>query len=103
MSETTIDAIRERLEAGMYRETRIQRYFVRCDADAQAKGLPYYGVWVTATEEFIPTVRFSASWEAEREADRMNREEGPIVIDVEADIRALLAHIDRVQVAPTGA
>lgn len=91
-----MDKILERLELGLYRVIRIQRYFVRCDPEAEAAGLSYFGVHDDIKEEFVEDARYAASFEAYQRADQMNNREGPLEIDVEADIRTLLALI------PTG-
>jgi len=85
--------ILERLEAGLYREIRLTRYTVRCDGAAEAAELPYFGVYSTLTEEFVNEIRFDEAREPELWARFMNDRDGPLVIDVEADIRTLLGHI----------
>lgn len=85
-----MDNIRERLEAGLYREIRITRYTVRLDGKARAEGLhAEWGLWDEIAEKFLPE-RYVEVWRAEQAVELRNYTEGPYVVDVEADIRKLL-------------
>lgn len=97
---TVTEEIQERLDRGLYREIRITRYAARCDPKAEAAGLPYFYVCDDIAEEPLNAVRYREAWESEREAERLNRQEGPLVIDVADDIRKLLLVISRYKTAP---
>lgn len=90
-----MEEILQRLEQGLYREIRIARYSVRCDPKAERAGLPYFYVCDNIAEEPLNAVRYQKAWESEREAERLNRQEGLVIIDVEADIRKLLSLLEQ--------
>lgn len=88
---TSIEAIRKRLEDGLYGSFSHAQFNVRWD---ETEGSTGFGVHHELDGTFVGSERYRDSWQPKLQADRLNEAEGPLIVDADEDIRFLLEAVD---------